>query len=185
MLADAATQALLVDGHGRVMAMTISADALLLRNPRLHLRDGALESPVRIETQRLAKAFGQTLRGELIGGADFLLPALDMHRGALRVTVRPMLAGTPATHPPRYTLVVLYASNPNALEDCSRLVGKFGFTAAEAAVAAALAAGKSRADIAQSRGVSIATICAQLKAIFLKACVNREAELVARLSAAA
>lgn len=184
MASDASTQALLVDGHGRVTAMTTSAGTLLTRNRRLRLRDGALESPVRVETQRLARAMGQTVRGELTDGADFLLPALDVDRGALRVAVRPMVAGMWEMGFAPLALVVLHANDPAPAEDCIRLVRHYGFTAAEAEVAAALAAGISRATIAGSRGVSIATIRAQLKTIFLKAGVNREAELVARLAAA-
>lgn len=55
----------------------------------------------------------------------------------------------------------------------------FDLTPAEADVAMLLAKGRSRAEIATARGVSFETIGAQLKSIYRKTDVRREAELVA------
>jgi DNA-binding CsgD family transcriptional regulator len=68
------------------------------------------------------------------------------------------------------------ALNPATLQ------GVFGFTAAEASLATEIATGKSLAEIAQARGVSIATARTQLAAIFAKTYTRRQAELVALLT---
>lgn len=57
----------------------------------------------------------------------------------------------------------------------------FGFTNAEAEIAAALASGQDIDEIAQARGVRPATIRTQIKSIFAKTNTRRQAELVALL----
>ncbi|MET0268839.1 MAG: LuxR C-terminal-related transcriptional regulator, partial [Sphingomonas sp.] len=59
----------------------------------------------------------------------------------------------------------------------------YRLTAAEAAIAVALAAGQARGEIAARRGVSIGTIRTQLKSVFQKMSVTREVDLVARINA--
>jgi DNA-binding CsgD family transcriptional regulator len=55
----------------------------------------------------------------------------------------------------------------------------FDLSPAEADVAIAIAQGLSRSDIARARAVSVETVNAQLKTIYRKIDINREAELVA------
>jgi DNA-binding CsgD family transcriptional regulator len=62
------------------------------------------------------------------------------------------------------------------------LVSQFGFTAAEADVAASLAAGETIDTIANRRGVSRETVRAQVKSIFGKTGVQSQSQLIASLA---
>jgi DNA-binding CsgD family transcriptional regulator len=59
----------------------------------------------------------------------------------------------------------------------------FGFTPAEASVAAALSCGRALPDIARQLGVGQSTVKSQLKSIMAKTQTRRQAELVALLHA--
>lgn len=60
-------------------------------------------------------------------------------------------------------------------------VEAFGLTATEGRIAAHLMSGGSIATYATTQGVSASTVRTQLKSIFAKVGVNRQAELLARL----
>ncbi|WP_270939450.1 helix-turn-helix transcriptional regulator, partial [Falsiroseomonas oryzae] len=63
------------------------------------------------------------------------------------------------------------------------LLGRmFGLTPAEARLAAALAAGRSAADHAKARGVSVETVRSQLAAIRRKTGCRRQADLAVLLT---
>ena len=64
-----------------------------------------------------------------------------------------------------------------------RLATIYGLTAAEAQVAASASQGLGATEIAAVRGVSVNTVKSHLKAIFLKADVDRLPRLVARIAA--
>ena len=65
-------------------------------------------------------------------------------------------------------------------EDAERLLGEaLGLSPAEAQVALMIAAGLPRADVARRRHVRPETVNDQLKSIFRKAHVRREADMVA------
>jgi DNA-binding CsgD family transcriptional regulator len=57
----------------------------------------------------------------------------------------------------------------------------FGLTGAEATVAIALSGGRDVHEIARMRGVSLGTLRNQVKTVFAKTGVRRQAELVALL----
>jgi DNA-binding CsgD family transcriptional regulator len=61
------------------------------------------------------------------------------------------------------------------------LQAEFQLTSAEAEIALKLNQGATPAQIAQARGVSVATVRSQIKRIYSKLDVHRQAELVARL----
>jgi DNA-binding CsgD family transcriptional regulator len=58
----------------------------------------------------------------------------------------------------------------------------YGLSAAESHITLQLAEGKTVQAIAMNRGVAVGTVRAQIKAIFAKIGVNRQIELVARVS---
>jgi DNA-binding CsgD family transcriptional regulator len=84
--------------------------------------------------------------------------------------------------------VVLRVADPEARyrpPPLSFLRGAFGLTEAEAAVAAALCAGKTLTDHALSRGVSIHTVRTQLRALLQKTGAERQSDLISLLTALA
>ena len=67
------------------------------------------------------------------------------------------------------------AASPTALS----LQGLFGLTAAEAAVAVALAQGRAAEDLAGRLGVSLNTVRTHIKNVLAKTGTSRQAQLVA------
>ncbi len=77
--------------------------------------------------------------------------------------------------------VVLSFRTPMPLSDhdAAAIAAALGLSAAEGEIMALLVAGVSRARIAQVRGTTLLTVASQMKTIFRKLGVRREAELIA------
>lgn len=103
----------------------------------------------------------------------------------------PVIASLHAFSPPESSLgfrpevlvVLQNVSVPSRAQDSDQWLRSLGLTAAESAIALMLARGVSRSDIAEQRGVRLVTVQQQIKAVYAKLDVNREAELVAMLFA--
>ncbi|MYL97555.1 helix-turn-helix transcriptional regulator [Novosphingobium sp. FGD1] len=167
--------AILLDATGRVCAVTDRARALLgpgtlqVRGGRLQAarpeRDGALQL-------RLAAALAS--------------PSAMPDEIWLQGPAGPLLVEICAL--PRQdwnfgfapgVIVTLKAPTPPPEDQGARLSMALGLTPAEGEIVSLLAQGRSRRDVAAIRGVSVQTVATQLRTIFHKAGVNREAELVA------
>jgi DNA-binding CsgD family transcriptional regulator len=174
------TKALLIDRHGRVLSVTPAADRLLSGTRRLSLAGGRIETPVPLETRRITQALHAAVSG---AGREttILLPPLIEGKQPLRLDIHalPEQGWTMGLAPS--AIVVLRDGGTEIRKHQARLQADHGLTPAEADIALALARGSARADIARSRGVSIETIKTQLKPIYQKLGVSREAELVARV----
>jgi DNA-binding CsgD family transcriptional regulator len=79
-------------------------------------------------------------------------------------------------------IVTLHAPGGIGAVRREQLRNLFGFTQAEAEIAIMTAEGTSREEIASARGAAVNTVSSQLKSIFAKADVTREAQLVALLN---
>ena len=79
-------------------------------------------------------------------------------------------------------LVVAVPVRPNLVPGASVLQALFDLTPAEARTAEALAAGRTIAELAEALGLSRETIRVQLKGIFAKTGVRRQADLVSLLA---
>ena len=166
----------LLDGHGRVEAMTPTAETMLASQSLLRLWDHRLSSPSDEARRRIDLA---------------LRSVLDARRRHERV---PLYSAPPV---PEIVLDVFSLSQrewalnfaPRALvlvREPGRslrggeivLAASFGLTQAETQVAVGLGEGRSRERIALDRGVSVETLRAQLKSIYQKTGCGRETELV-------
>jgi len=172
---------LLIDAYGRVCGVTRGADAVLTTGRRIALRDNRVHGLTPPETSRIERALAHVL-GEAapVEGVELTLPPLG-GVGAMLLSIRPL-----ATAPwnigtiPR-AMIVIGGGLPDGDRGVARLQEMFDLTEAEAAVALAMRSGRPRTDIAASRGVSIATLRSQIKSIYRKAGVSREAELLSLL----
>lgn len=169
---------LLCDGFGRICAVTPTADQLLSKSNRLNISMGSLQSCIGFETSRITNALVRVLEGRAIEGVDIVLPPFTGISDEIRVSIRslPVLAWD-FGHAPR-AVITLTCRDPLQSSEMTEIAVRFGLTKAEAEVAVALAHGRDRTGIAERRGVSTDTVKAQLKAIFLKMDVNREADVV-------
>lgn len=171
------TAAFLCDGWGRVRRLTPSAEVLVAPGGPIALKNGYITLRTDEATRQLLEAIETAVRRPLtpvrmlpadgLGGGRIILEAaaLPPLPGSLGFAPRAIVAVRRRRLPPKPALVAAV----------------YALTQAEAEVACALARGDSRDEVAATRGVSVETIRSQLKLIFGKMGVSREAEMVARL----
>lgn len=174
--------AFICDRDGVVRSLTPAAEALVAAQQHLALSDGRLRALHRQDQRRLAEAIaeagarwpntpmGQEFAVRPPGGGPTLL-----------LQVAPLPKRDHAFRFHAATLVVA-RSAPALTGRGPRLQAQYGLTPAESEIALAIARGLTLADIAGKREVSVGTLRSQLKSIFGKVGVNRQAELAARLN---
>ncbi len=181
-LLDALPQAVLaVDATGRIRHANRAAEDLLTAGTTLRQSQGRLTASTPSETSALQAALRRAV--EATPGADpgpaTSLVVHDSAGAALAVTVTPLdrHAGLPDLPAQRLALVVAVPTQPRR-PDPVPLRTAFGFTGAEAELAAALAGGQRLDAIADARGVRMPTVRTQLRALFEKTGTRRQAQLV-------
>lgn len=168
------TAAVLLDATGRVCSVTGAAEALL-GPATLQVRGGLLRAG-RPDLDRelqvcigLALASRQAMPSELwLHGpaGPLLVEFCALPRQEWNFGFAPS------------AIVTLKAPQGFSGDQGGRLSAALDLTRAEGEIVALLAQGRSRQEIALLRGVSAQTVASQLRTIFQKAGVNREAELV-------
>ncbi|PZU08017.1 MAG: helix-turn-helix transcriptional regulator [Sphingomonas sp.] len=171
--------AFVIDGNGRVGALTPAAERLVGPGGPLSLSKAGLSGATEPGNRDLQRALSAVLvsRGDVpprrfwLGAPDspilcelFALPTREWSLG----------------FDPRALLVV----GPLAArggDEAGLLRGLFGFTTAEADIVARLRGGATREEIGEARRASASTILSQIKAIFRKADVHRETELLTKI----
>lgn len=173
-----------LDARLRVRARTANADELLCKGV-VRLIDGRVALPVAQEQRRLTAAMialaeGRSLAGHIVvpdgdtwdvGGG---VMTLKLHR----LPTREWSMG----FAPAAILVVKRSLHPGAI-DVGVLRDTYRLTAAEAAIALALLAGRPRAEICVARGITRETLRTHLRTLFAKLGVNREADAIHLLHA--
>ena len=165
----------LIDGQGGVCGYTPGAGAVLASGAIRIVHRALSASHPRDDAQLQARIAAVVRRNDMVH------PDLWV-----RVAGKPCLVevnGLPRQQwafgfAPR-AIVTFRFPIPLGREDAVRLAAALPLTMAEAEVVALLAAGLPRGGIAAARGTSLATVTSQLRAIFAKCAVQREAELVA------
>ncbi len=176
-----AAACLLFDESGRLRTATPVAEARLTELDRLRMCDGRLVPDDPCLRSQLDRAFA-SLTGP--DGPDHIRLPLRSASAArspidldlFRVRRREWSFGFEPS-----VIGVFRTANRN-VPSHSTLASTFGFTAAESAIAASLASGTSRQEIARERGVTVETLRGQLKTLYAKTGCGREAELVALLA---
>lgn len=102
-------------------------------------------------------------------------PAMVAHLVPVRGDARDLFANSPF-------LLVFTPLRPSKLPGASLLRGLFDLTAAESRIVHGLAAGLSIAEISQKHSIGMETVRTQIKAVFAKTGVRRQAELVRLVS---
>lgn len=166
--------AILLDGIGKVCGVTTAAQALLGPDT-LQIRAATLHATRPDLDRELQVRIGQALAGLGDGAVDLWLRTSD---APLLLDVRSLPRqdwsfGTA----PRAIVTLRTPLRPTA-EQSARLATALGLTLAEGEVVSLLVQGHSRQAIANLRGVSAQTVISQLRTIFQKCGVNREAVLV-------
>lgn len=158
----------LISCNAPAEAMLRRQDALLLRQNHVRARDG--QSDVALQAAlRAAAAREGTQAGALFVQRERSLPYM--------LSVSAIWSGSERQ-------IVLIATDP-ATRDASlasRLRALHGLTRAEADIVVALCDGKALEDVSHERGVALATVRTQMKAIYSKTDCRRQSELVARFA---
>lgn len=173
---------LLVDGEGRLLFASASAEALLHSGDALLTERGRLVAARLAETralQRMIAAASRTALGQGVSAGGAL--ALSRRSGDTPLAVvvapvrdlRPWLGGTRPT-----AIVLAGAPGVAPTASASTLRALYGLTPAEATIAAAIGGGRPLADAAANLGISPLTARTHLKRVFDKTGVHRQAELV-------
>lgn len=176
LLHSQAAPVILTSGTGRVLFANDAGIALLAEADGLSSRLGLL---------RVAGAQGGRLEAAIARAAgpaatpDAVLIPRPSGRAALRVVVAPHRG--PNARPGR---VMLLIENPETGDAGlgERLRQLFGLSAAEAELAVLLNAGRSMADIAETRQVLPSTARTQLNAILLKTGARKQSDLLAMIA---
>ncbi len=181
----------LIDQTSRITHRNLMAEEILAANDGIAERSGKLYAAAPRDDRKLAVQVAAAVATGL-GRAGFPGAVLAIGRPSLKrpysVLVAPLIRARDPTNgvlggtrPCAIVLIVDLAQElryPTAL-----LAERYRLTAAEARLACAILAGSSLQDAADKFGVAIGTARNQLKQIFAKAGVNRQAELVRLLTA--
>lgn len=169
--------ALLIDDRGVARAITPKAEAYLAGASALRWAHGSLSARNPTDSAALRDAVNSAMAGMptptiAIGKSEhptFLtfipLPRLEWAFG----------------FPPRVLVVI--RGHDDAGERPALLRALYGLTPSEVEIVRHFLAGRARSEIAELRGVSLGTMQSQMKMIFRKVGVNREAELAIKLAA--
>jgi len=173
---------IILDEQGRLLTTNDVGRALLEQGEGLSLRDGRLHVEGREFNRELQEALATIIRAQQKGETS-LVRAMRVPRPAgrsdLGLVIRPVPASQWSEGQSSPSAAV-FISDPDLQESTSRQVlGElFALTPAEANLATLLARGLSLAQVADAQTISQHTARAQLKSIFAKMGVSRQAELV-------
>lgn len=174
-----AAPALLVDGWGRVMIATPAAEKMLAATRRIDVRNRVVTAASPMHMRDIQSA----LAGVLFHGrpeATLLLRGGGEPPLSLSIQALPRSEWGMGFCPCAIIVLKGGGAEPNDLRKALRI--EFGLTASEIEVALALAGGRPRSEVAETRGTSIGTVRQQVKAIFAKLGVSREGEFMALIA---
>ncbi len=173
---------IILDEQGRVLTTNAVGRALLETADGLELRDGHLFIEGRDINKELQEALTTIIRAQQQGETS-VVRALRVPRPGgrphLGLVVRPVPV-SPWSEAQASPTAAVFISDPDLQESTSLqiLAELFELTPAEARLATLLARGLSLADVSSAQNISQHTARAQLKSIFAKTGVSRQAELV-------
>jgi DNA-binding CsgD family transcriptional regulator len=170
------------DDAGRIVEMNRGAQAMVRLEDGLAVRNGQLCARRAFETVKMAKLIAAAaVVGKTGVAAGRMLIGRGDGRPAYVLTVAPLYPDLAIDRP--LAMIVIVDPDRHSPSD-TELVELFGFSPAEARLAAALMTGKTLTEIATEFGLRVATLRTQLRSILKKVGANRQSDLVRILSSA-
>ena len=168
-------QARLLNANAVAQALLDQGDGLSLRGRRLHIEGRDINKELQQAVELIIKA---QHRGETSVVRALRIPR-SAGRSDLGLVVRPVPTSE-WSEGQSSPCAAVFISDPDLDESASKqtLGELFGLTPAEANLALLLARGLSLAEVSEAQNISQHTARAQLKSIFAKTGVSRQAELV-------
>lgn len=173
---------IILDERGRLLTTNAVGRALLDQGEGLSLRDGRLHIEGRDIDKELQQALATIIKAQLHGETS-VVRALRVPRTKGRADLGLVIRPVPTSQwseGQSSPSAAVFISDPDLHESTSRqILGElFDLTPAEANLATLLARGLSLAQVSSAQNISQHTARAQLKSIFAKTGVSRQAELV-------
>ena len=168
-------QGQLLNSNGLARALLEERDGLGQRDQRLHLEKRELNRALQEALEAIVRARQ--------GGETSVVKALRVPRSSGRSDLGLVIRPVPTSEwseGPSSPCAAVFISDPDLRDSASQqgLAELFGLTPAEANLALLLARGLSLAEASDTQSISQHTARAQLKSIFAKTGVSRQAELV-------
>lgn len=178
--------AFVCDRLGLVRALTPAAEALVSSACGLQLRLGRLQATLPADAQRLndainAAAIGYTQPRSPLP-RTIVVRTNEQDMAPLALDVIPLQARQHEFSFAPRVMIVARGQRGTQERRSAILQAAYALTAAETDIALQIAAGKTADAIAKQRSVAIGTVRLQIKSIFAKVGVNRQIELIARLT---
>jgi DNA-binding CsgD family transcriptional regulator len=171
--------AVILDRRGRVLRTNQAAD-VGLGGPELRIARGMLVAADHDTGKRIARLVDRTCSPDSSGIAPPIV-VLRPGRAPLVVYSLPLAGNARDVFSLAQALVVVVDLAASSAPPTAHLRQAFGLTAAETRLAARLVTGDSLADAADALGIAKSTARVQLRAVFAKTGVSRQAELVGLL----
>jgi DNA-binding CsgD family transcriptional regulator/PAS domain-containing protein len=171
--------AFLLDERGKVLRISPEAEralgALAIKSGRLCAHDPAANAALQAAISKAIEPNGALAGSVRLAAGEGL--------GFLQLVVSP-LSRERRFLAPFEAAAIVHLIDPAAAKamDAAVIGELFGLTPAEARLAAALAGGQTLVEAAARYGVAVGTMRTQLKSIFGKVGVNRQQDLILRLS---
>lgn len=172
------------DEHRRVRATTPLGEAVASEESILRIRRGYLAPARHADVEEFAATLHQVARCREIPGQPFAR-SLIVHDAKdqpaiLDVIALPMIAGSLADGADLLVLARDHARRRGATGDdgARMLQAAYRLAPAEAQIALAIADGLTAEEIARNRGVAVATVRVQLRMVFEKMGIRRQADLI-------
>jgi DNA-binding CsgD family transcriptional regulator len=171
------------DDGGRVVEMNRGAQAMVGLEDGLAVRNGQLCARRAFETAKMSKLISAAAAvGKAGGAAGRMLIGRGDGRPAYVLTVAPLHPDLAIGDRPLAMIVIVDPERHSP--SGSELVELFGFSPAEARLAAALMTGKTLTEIAAEFGLRVPTLRTQLRSILKKVGAKRQSDLVRIVSSA-
>jgi DNA-binding CsgD family transcriptional regulator len=171
----------LIDESGRILHMNKAAGAIVAQRDGLSACHRLLGARCSGEADRLHKLIAEASRSG--GGGGAMRVARPSGSPAYELLIGPLPTDTLSNGNGRGAIVFIRDPRNPPPPDLSRLIALHGLTTAEARLAAALAEGHCLDEIAARFNISVCTARTQLKQVFDKFGVRRQAEVVSRIVA--
>lgn len=171
------------DVRGLVRAMTPAAETLVSEGAVLRMQGGRLRAGTCEQTRALEQAIGCVARGLERPGEPLARSLLlgDARKTPLALEIVPLPRRAYAFGFEPRALILVRGRQRSASALTTLLRAAYGLTSAEADVAVRLGEGGTPEAIADARASSLATVRAQMRALYAKLDVHNLNELIARL----
>jgi DNA-binding CsgD family transcriptional regulator len=169
----------IVDADRRLLFANAIADGVLSKSECLTVKDGRLAVRHRGADDALRRMIGNAANRRAGVETNGVLRVPDRRSGNFEISAAAITDGSDQVAGPRGAVLISIAkSGPSFDQLVARVAGRFRLTAAETAVADAIARGATVDSFAAERGITVNTVKTHLKAVFAKIGVRSKSDLV-------